>query len=126
MARISPVTIMLNERPLYDLDWLEDCYKAVRFPNPKCEDFLVEVNQVLSQKISGELENQTKQQALFQLLGEDYVRIHFPHHKFNPKLLEPPKASPDVKKLYMKEMKELVDQQLEVSLKELGYPADVR
>ncbi len=29
-----------------------------------------------------------KQQALFKLLGEDYVRIHFPHHKYNPKLLD--------------------------------------
>ena len=43
-----------------------------------------QVNAVLSQKISGELDNQVKQQALFQLLGEDYVRIHFPHHKYNP------------------------------------------
>ena len=25
---------------------------------------------------------------MFKLLGEDYVRIHFPHHKYNPKLLE--------------------------------------
>ena len=105
---MAPVTITLNERPLYDLEWLEDCYKKVKFPNPKCEEFLVEVlmqlitdsprtyfclldlsaasqvNAVLSQKISGELDNQVKQQALFQLLGEDYVRIHFPHHKYNP------------------------------------------
>ena len=40
---MAPVTITLNERPLYDLDWLEDCYKKVKFPNPKCEEFLVEV-----------------------------------------------------------------------------------
>ena len=40
---MAPVTITLNERPLYDLEWLEDCYKKVKFPNPKCEEFLVEV-----------------------------------------------------------------------------------
>ena len=51
-----------------------------------CRNFALvfQVNAVLSQKISGELDNQVKQQALFQLLGEDYVRIHFPHHKYNP------------------------------------------
>ena len=123
---MAPVTIMLNERPVYDLDWLEDCYRAVKFPNPKCEDFLVEVNAVLSQKISGELDNNVKQQALFQLLGEDYVRIHFPHHKFNPKLLEPPHTNAAVKDRYTKEMKALIDQQLDNTLKELKYPKDVR
>ena len=44
---MAPVTITLNERPLYDLDWLEDCYKKVKFPNPKCEEFLVEVRSKL-------------------------------------------------------------------------------
>ena len=94
----SEVTITLNERPLYDLEWLEDCYKRVRFPNPKCEEFLVEINKTLSHKIRGELDNKVKQQALFSLLGEDYVRIHFPHHKYDLSLLEPPKTRPDVKK----------------------------
>jgi hypothetical protein len=30
----------------------------VRFPNPKCEEFLVEVNKILSHKLRGELDNQ--------------------------------------------------------------------
>ena len=33
----AEVTILLNERQIYDLEWLEHCYKKVRFPNPKCE-----------------------------------------------------------------------------------------
>ena len=65
---MAPVTIQLNERTMYDLDWLEDCYKRVKFPNPKCEELLVEVNEGLSHKITGELDNQVKQQALFQFL----------------------------------------------------------
>ena len=121
----SEVTITLNERHLYDLDWLEDCYKRVRFPNPKCEEFLVEINKTLSYKIRGELDNKVKQQALFSLLGEDYVRIHFPHHKYDLSLLEPPKTRPDVKKAYTEEMKQLVQEQLLVTLKDCGYPEDV-
>ena len=108
------VTILLNERQLYELDWLEDCYKKVRFPNPKCEEFLVEINNTLSHKIRGELDNKYKQQALFSLLGEDYVRIHFPHHKYDLKLLE--QTKPDVKKAYIDEMKQLVQEQLQVTL----------
>ena len=121
---MAPVTIQLNERTMYDLDWLEDCYKRVKFPNPKCEELLVEVNEGLSHKITGELDNQVKQQALFQLLGEDYVRIHFPHHKYNPKIFH--EANPELKKAYTKDMKQMIDRQLDVTLKELGYPEDVR
>ena len=88
----AEVTILLNERQIYDLEWLEHCYKKVRFPNPKCEEFLVEINNTLSHKIRGELDNKYKQQALFSLLGEDYVRIHFPHHKYDVKLLEQTKV----------------------------------
>ena len=51
----SEVMIQLNERQIYDLEWLEDCYKKVRFPNPKCEDFLTEINKTLSNKIRGKL-----------------------------------------------------------------------
>ena len=121
---MAPVTIQLNERTMYDLDWLEDCYKRVKFPNPKCEELLVEVNEGLSHKITGELDNQVKQQALFQLLGEDYVRIHFPHHKYNPKIFH--EANSELKKAYTKDMKQMIDRQLDVTLKELGYPEDVR
>ena len=53
-ATESEVMIQLNERQIYDLEWLEDCYKNVRFPNPKCEDFLTEINKTLSNKIRGE------------------------------------------------------------------------
>ena len=104
-----------------------------------------QVNAVLSQKISGELDNQVKQQALFQLLGEDYVRIHFPHHKYNPgnifslhqfvhiwckndyflsAVLD--NIRPELKKQYNDEMKALVEQQLDNTLKDLKYPKDVR
>lgn len=121
----NPVTIKLNEREIYDLEWLEECYKKVRFPNPKCEEFLVEINKTLSHKIRGELDNKIKQQALFSLLGQDYVRIHFPHHKYDLSLLEPPKTKPDVKKAYVDEMKNLVQEQIQVTLKECGYPEDV-
>ena len=40
-------------------------------------------------------------------------------------MLEPPKTRPDVKKAYIEEMKQLVQEQLGVTLKECGYPEDV-
>ena len=54
------------------------------------------MNDRLSQKVRGELDNEAKQQALFSLLGRQYVRIHFPHHKWEPELLEPPRTKPEV------------------------------
>jgi hypothetical protein len=66
------------------------------------------------------LDNKVKQQALFSLLGEDYVRIHFPHHKYDLSVLDPPKTRPEVRKAYVEEMKQLVQEQLGVTLKECG------
>ena len=66
------------------------------------------------------MDNKVKQQALFSLLGEDYVRIHFPHHKYDLSVLDPPKTRPEVRKAYVEEMKQLVQEQLGVTLKECG------
>ena len=73
-------------------------YSQVNSPNSKCEDFLAKVNERLSLKIRGELDNEVKQQALFCLLGEDFVRLQFPHHKYCPEMLDPPKTKPEVTK----------------------------
>ena len=62
-----------------------------------------------------------KQQALFSLLGQDYVRIHFPHHKYDLSVLDPPKTKPEIKKAYVEEMKQLVQEQLGGTLTECGY-----
>lgn len=47
-----------------------------------------------------------------------------PLRRFNPKVLD--KARPEVKEAYTREMKELLEEQLSVAQKELGYPEDVR
>lgn len=39
------------ERQRYEVAWLEKCYEKVSFPNPKCEQFLAEFNDRLSNKI---------------------------------------------------------------------------
>ena len=66
-----------------------------------------------------------KQQALFHLLGKEYVRLHFQHHRYNPKLLEEPRTTPEVREAYLKEMKALLEEQLVAAQKDMGFPEDV-
>eukprot|EP00095_Tigriopus_kingsejongensis_P003186 snap_masked-scaffold91_size383040-processed-gene-1.17 protein:Tk03186 transcript:snap_masked-scaffold91_size383040-processed-gene-1.17-mRNA-1 annotation:"Flotillin-1 " len=109
---------------LFELDWLEDCHRQVALPNPKCEDLCVQVNEKLRKRVRGEFDNEIKQQAMFQLLGEDYVRINFPRQKFRPLLLDPPKTRPEIKEVYINEMKGLLDENMAKSFKDLGYPRE--
>ena len=44
--------------------------------------------------------------------------------RYNPKILD--KANHDVRETYTKEMKELLEEQMAVAQRELGYPEDVR
>jgi len=70
-------------RPQYGVSWMDECYDKVDKDNERSMDFLAKVNELLSTKVRGELDNEAKQQALFVLLGEDYVRLHFPHHRYS-------------------------------------------
>ena len=101
----------------------------------------------LAAKVRGELDNEVKQQCLFQLLGKEYVAVQFPHHRWNPRLLE--KTDPHVnetvrpmyvfatancyrtilfqlKEGYFREMKELLEEQCTQVQKEMNMPEDVR
>ena len=105
-------------------NWVEGCFNQLSRNNPKCEQFLAEVNERLSYKLGGELDNEVKQQALFHLLGRQYVQLHFPHHRYNTKLLNGTKE--EVRAAYINEMKLLLDEQISISQRDLGYPRDVR
>ena len=52
-----------------------------------------------------------------------HLRIHFPHHKYNPAAFD--NIRPELKKQYSEEMKSLVNQHLDQTLKDLKYPKDV-
>ena len=45
------------------------------------DELLADVNKQLSFKIRGEFSNKYRQQAILELLGQDFARLHFPHHK---------------------------------------------
>jgi hypothetical protein len=38
--------------------------------------------------LRGQLDSQFKQQALFKLLGVGFVQRHFPHHRYEPGILD--------------------------------------
>ena len=98
-----------------------------------------------SSKLRGELDNEVKQQALFKLLGQDYVTMYFRNaryttflthcfkisrlikitfSRFKPALLEPPKTKPEVREAYMEEMRLLLEDQIIATQKDMGLPED--
>ncbi|XP_059082396.1 uncharacterized protein LOC131879920 [Tigriopus californicus] len=113
------------EKNSFEIEWLETCRQKVVLPNSKCEDFCIQVNERLRKRIRGEFDNEIKQQAMFQLLGKDYVRVNFPRQKFKPQLLDPPKTKPDLKEMYLKEMRELLEENALKSIKDLDYPKEL-
>ena len=69
-----------RSRYLYVRVYFWDCAAA-------CRQVLERVNRALASRVRGQLSSEAKQQALFSLLGKEFVRQHFPHHKFNPNIL---------------------------------------
>lgn len=96
------------------------------YPNKKSEDFLLPLNKRLSNKLRGEFDNPVKQQALFSLLGEDYVKLNFPRAEFKPSLLEAPKTAPELKRAYLNEMEDFLLEQIKETQEDIAMPEDVR
>ena len=67
--------------PMFGLDWLDECSEKVNFGGGATDELLNEVNKTLSYKIRGEFSNKYRQQAMFELLGQDFAQLHFPHHQ---------------------------------------------
>ena len=67
--------------PMFDLEWLDGCSEKIKFGGSGTSEILTEVNKQLSFKIRGEFSNKFRQQAMFELLGQDYAQLHFPHHQ---------------------------------------------
>ncbi|KAF0307957.1 hypothetical protein FJT64_020784 [Amphibalanus amphitrite] len=89
------------------------------------QSVLEKVNQALASRVKGQLSSEAKQQALFSLLGKEFVRQHFPHHKFNTKILEPPKMAPAVKEKHLREMRAHLKAELGGAMRDCGYPENV-
>jgi len=64
--------------------------------------------------LRGELESQHKQQAMFALLGFGFVQRHFPHHKFEPGILD--KLEKDKRERVFAEAKMFLDERVEEGL----------
>lgn len=124
---VTQVTIEVTDQnpSMFQLDWLNACHDNVDFGVSHTENFLAEVNRTLAHRVRGEFNNQWKQQALFELLGQDYVQLHFPHHQFSPELLRPPNLPAAKREECLAEMRDLLEDQLGASLEELGYPPDI-
>ncbi|XP_043193185.1 uncharacterized protein LOC122365761 [Amphibalanus amphitrite] len=110
---------------LFTEPWMANCAQQVNFPNPACQKVLEKVNQALASRVKGQLSSEAKQQALFSLLGKEFVRQHFPHHKFNTKILEPPKMAPAVKEKHLREMRAHLKAELGGAMRDCGYPENV-
>ena len=57
------------------------CFTQIQFSGPGVDDLLADVNKQLSFKVRGEFSNKYRQQAILELLGQDFARLHFPHHQ---------------------------------------------
>ena len=106
LGKNNPTVIMVPEihiidenPPIFDLEWMDAVVDKVltvslqikvvyiyilpkvNFSGPGIDELLADVNKQLSFKIRGEFNNKYRQQAMFQLMGQDFARLHFPHHE---------------------------------------------
>ena len=58
-------------------------------------------------------------QALFSLLGVAFVQKHFPHHKFEPEIID--HLEYEKREKIIKEMKEFIDDKVTASLERYQY-----
>ena len=78
---VPEIHITDENPPIFELEWLDQCVDKIQFSGPGVDDLLADVNKQLSFKIRGEFSNKYRQQAILELLGQDFARLHFPHHK---------------------------------------------
>ena len=96
---VPEIHIIDENPPIFDLEWMDAVVDKVltvslqikvvyiyilpkvNFSGPGIDELLADVNKQLSFKIRGEFNNKYRQQAMFQLMGQDFARLHFPHHE---------------------------------------------
>ena len=78
---VPEIHITDENPPIFELEWLDQCVDKIQFSGPGVDELLADVNKQLSFKIRGEFSNKYRQQAILELLGQDFARLHFPHHK---------------------------------------------
>ncbi|XP_042223922.1 uncharacterized protein LOC121867864 [Homarus americanus] len=112
-----------GETEVFSEDWMNKCYKGLIYPNPTCVQVMDQVNRALAKHVTRPQGSELKQQALFTLLGPEFTTQHFPYHKYNVQILEPPLA-PRQKEKYVQEARVFLDQALSRALTDCGYPED--
>ena len=80
-SMVPEIHVTDENPPMFDLEWLDGCSDKIKFGGSGTNEILTEVNKQLSFKIRGEFSNKFRQQAMFDLLGQDYAQLHFPHHQ---------------------------------------------
>ena len=100
---VPEIHITDENPPIFDLEWMDQCvdkvhnynysddrclrclpytcFSQIQFSGPGVDDLLADVNKQLSFKVRGEFSNKYRQQAILELLGQDFARLHFPHHQ---------------------------------------------
>ena len=73
------------------LSWLETCLSETLLPtNPAWDDTVAKLEALVRTVVAPKLGNPVQRQVLFELLGVEFVREHFPSVEDNPLLLEEP------------------------------------
>ncbi|XP_069984592.1 uncharacterized protein [Penaeus vannamei] len=114
-----------EEEEVFKEKWMNQCYKKLIYPNPACVQVLDKVNRALVSRVTRPQNTNLKQQALFSLLGREFVEQHFPLQKFDVSILEPPRTNPKNKEKYMSEMREFLQNALNQAMSDCDYPDDV-
>ncbi|XP_022253719.1 uncharacterized protein LOC111088305 [Limulus polyphemus] len=107
-----------SNESLSGMEWMDGCKNQSLIGCPSLEKLLEKVGSGLALKIKGQLGIPSHRQALFTLLGDDFVKEYFPNSVTDPSLLEPPKLSSRKKEQIMSEMQNWLDNQIELVLQE--------
>ncbi|CAG0894994.1 unnamed protein product [Cyprideis torosa] len=115
----------IRQARMFKEDWMNKAYAKVAFPNPKCEKVLAKINGVLAKKLKPDKADKAKEQALYLLLGKDFVAKHFPEATYDPSVLEPPNMDPKEKAKHIAKAKSYLDDKRNEATQELGWPNDL-
>ncbi|XP_042880993.1 uncharacterized protein LOC122258822 [Penaeus japonicus] len=125
MGDVDEATKSNADDQVFKEKWMNQCYKNLSYPNPACVQVLDKVNRALVSRVTQPQNTNLKQQALFSLLGREFVEQHFPLQKYAVSILEPPRTSPKNKEKYMNEMREFLLNALNQAMADCDYPDDV-
>ncbi|XP_047483893.1 uncharacterized protein LOC125035583 isoform X1 [Penaeus chinensis] len=114
-----------EEEEVFREKWMNQCYKKLIYPNPSCVQVLDKVNRALVSRVTRPQNTNLKQQALFSLLGREFVEQHFPLQKYDVSILEPPRTNAKNKEKYLSEMREFLQNALNQAMSDCDYPDDV-